>query len=198
VSHLNPVLRRLAAPLGAVVVVVVVIVLLIWINGKPSGKGPGAGVIAAPTLTSSPIATAPVTTAAVQPTNNPATAVVHTPSTHPSAAVTPTATKTVHIGNARPTRIAMAPVVVLNNSTIHGLAASVAAELRAKGWHIESVGNLQGRTPTTTVYYATGERAEAIRLAHEFPSISSIRSAASADIMSHGSDLTLVVTRYWT
>lgn len=184
-------IQRLVPPASALAVVVVVVLLLIWINGKSPGKGPGAGVIVpkvvhgiptpavspsaagTPNLMPTPVSTAPAVVAS-------------TPSVHASRGSAAGAAAT-----------AQAPVVVLNNSRIAGLAHQVAAELLARGWHVESIGNLQGRTPVTTVYYATGERAAAIHLAHEFPAISSIRSAASAEITSHA-DLTLVLTRYWS
>jgi hypothetical protein len=91
----------------------------------------------------------------------------------------------------------MAPVHVLNNSTISGLAARVASELRGKHWTIKAVGNLQGAVPETTVYYAAGERAAAQHLAREFHSIRRVATAQSAHLPSHGAGLTLVVTRDW-
>ncbi|MDQ0378866.1 LytR C-terminal domain-containing protein [Amycolatopsis thermophila] len=49
------------------------------------------------------------------------------------------------------------PVRVYNNSTIHGLAARAADELRANGWNVVKVDNYsQGVIPTTTVYYTPG------------------------------------------
>jgi cytoskeletal protein RodZ len=179
------------APLAAVVVVVVVILLLIWINGKGSGNKTGPGVVTAPTRTNSPLATAPVV-----PTQNP-TPVGHTPSTHPTK---PMPTKHHHsTGPVVPaTSNAMAPVVVLNNSRITGLAAQVASELRAKGWQINSVGNQQAVIPETTLYYGDGKRAAALHLAKQFTQIRRVRSATAAGISGYGSNLTLVVTRDWT
>jgi len=151
-------------------------------------------VVTAPTITNTPNFTN--TPAPVVPTQNPATTVAHSPSTHPTA-VKPSPTKTVQIGGAAASRTAMAPVVVLNNSTISGLAAQVASELRSKGWHIKSVGNQQGIIPVTTLYFASGERAAALHLASEFSQIQRVRSAAQAGITSYGNNLTLVVTRDW-
>jgi hypothetical protein len=155
--------------------------MLIWINGKPAGKGPGAGVVTAPSPTTA--AVLPATPAAPQASTPAAT----TPSSQPDPAPTAPASS--------PT--ATAPVVVLNNSTIRGLAARVADELASRGWHIETVGNMQGRLPNTTVYFAPGERAAAVHLAREFPSIRRIAAAASGHLDSHGHDLTLIVTRGW-
>jgi hypothetical protein len=190
--RLGPLGRGIAAPLAAVAVVVVVIVLLIWINGKPSGKQTGPGVVAAPTP-STPVATAPVV-----PTQAPPSTATTQPTPH-ATPTKPKATKSVQVGNAEPVdATAMAPVVVLNNSTITGLAAQVASELRAKGWHVNSVGNQQAVIPETTLYYGSGERAAALHLAKQFSQIQRVRSAAAAGISSYGSNLTLVVTRDWT
>ncbi|MGB8961545.1 MAG: LytR C-terminal domain-containing protein [Pseudonocardiaceae bacterium] len=62
-------------------------------------------------------------------------------------------------------------VRVYNNSTIRGLAARAAADLRAAGWNVIEVGNYaQGIIPTTTVYYQEGtdQHAEAEALADQF------------------------------
>ncbi|WP_460429196.1 LytR C-terminal domain-containing protein, partial [Amycolatopsis endophytica] len=49
------------------------------------------------------------------------------------------------------------PVRVYNNSTIHGLAARAADELKANGWNVVEVGNYpSGIIPTTTAYYTPG------------------------------------------
>jgi hypothetical protein len=189
-SQLAPLARRLAAPLAAVVVVVVVILLLIWINGKPSGNRTGPGVVA-PTVTA-PVLVPPPTS---HPTPKPPS--TSHPTSHPtSAPPTPhhrSSTPAVPVGNT-----AMAPVVVLNNSTISGLAAAVANELHAKGWQIKSVGNQQSVIAETTLYYGAGKRAAARHLAKQFSQIRRIRSAAAAGIASYGSNLTLVVTRDWS
>ncbi|NIH86892.1 LytR C-terminal domain-containing protein [Amycolatopsis granulosa] len=49
------------------------------------------------------------------------------------------------------------PVRVYNNSTIHGLAARAADDLKANGWNVVESGNYPyGVIPTTTVYYTPG------------------------------------------
>ncbi|GAA5155465.1 MULTISPECIES: LytR C-terminal domain-containing protein [Amycolatopsis] len=49
------------------------------------------------------------------------------------------------------------PVRVYNNSTIHGLAARAANDLRADGWNVVQVDNYPyGIIPTTTAYYTPG------------------------------------------
>jgi cytoskeletal protein RodZ len=194
-----PVSQRVLAPLTAVVVVVVVILLLIWINGKPSGKGPGPGVISAPNSTAAvvPSSIAPtLTKAPIHQRPLPSHRATASPSVSPTPSPSATAKATAKPGSALD-RTAMAPVQVLNNSTISGLAARVAAEVHAKSWKISSVGNLQGSLAVTTVFYAPGELAAAKHLKREFASIRAVAPDASAHISSHG-DLTLVVTKDWS
>jgi hypothetical protein len=60
---------------------------------------------------------------------------------------------------------------VYNNSTIHGLAASAAADFRAAGWNVADVSNYSaGIIPVTTAYYRPGtdEETAAKALAAEF------------------------------
>lgn len=58
-------------------------------------------------------------------------------------------------GNGEPGK--SQPVRVYNNSTISGLAAQAADDLRSVGWNVVSVGNYPyGTIPTTTVYYRSG------------------------------------------
>ena len=62
-------------------------------------------------------------------------------------------------------------VRVYNNSTIRGLAARAADDLRAAGWTVVEVGNYaQGTIPTTTAYYqeGTGQRPDAEALGDQF------------------------------
>jgi hypothetical protein len=49
------------------------------------------------------------------------------------------------------------PVRVYNNSTISGLAARAAADLRADGWNVAEISNYPyGIIPTTTAFYTPG------------------------------------------
>jgi hypothetical protein len=62
-------------------------------------------------------------------------------------------------------------VRVYNNSTIRGLAARAARDLRAAGWTVVEVGNYaRGTIPTTTAYYQEGtdQRADAEALGTQF------------------------------
>jgi hypothetical protein len=62
-------------------------------------------------------------------------------------------------------------VRIYNNSTIRGLAARAASDLRAAGWTVIEIGNYaRGTIPTTTVYYQddAGQRAAAEAIAATF------------------------------
>lgn len=60
-----------------------------------------------------------------------------------------------------------APTVVLNETTVTGLAARTAAHLRSLGWTVTGIGNWRGTIPTTTVYYPPGLLPAARRLAFD-------------------------------
>jgi cytoskeletal protein RodZ len=181
-------LTRLAAPLTAVLVVVVVIVLLVWINGRGNGNGSNATVAPPATPLASPVHTsAPVSSPTPRPTH-----AHHTPTPHPTHHhATPSSSPSVAA-----TDTAFAPVSVLNNSRIHGLAHHVAAEVEGRGWTISTVGNLQGRVAETTVFYPPSGFDAAEHLAHEFGQIQRLEPQSEGGL--HSTDLVLVVTRFWT
>ena len=58
-------------------------------------------------------------------------------------------------------------VVVLNQTSRPGLAASVAAHLRTAGWDVPAVGNFRGTVPSTTVYYPAGGETVALAVARD-------------------------------
>jgi hypothetical protein len=179
-SHRAPVsrgesLRRLWPPFAAVAVVVLVIVLLLVINGRPT---PPAG----PALQSP----SPVVSEQAPPAS-------------PTLTPTPTASRRADAGRSRPRRSGhvvapKVPVDVLNNSTITGLAHEVAAQVEAKGWPIDVIGNFEGRIPESTLYYAAGQHEVATLLAHAMPQIQRVLPRFSG---LPGDGLTLVVTRDW-
>ena len=86
------------------------------------------------------------------------------------------------------------PVTVLNNSTITGLAAAAADQLRGAHWPIRLVGNFRGRLPISTAYYDPGQKTPALLLAKEFPAVRRVLPRFDG-LPGHG--LTLVVTREW-
>jgi hypothetical protein len=66
-------------------------------------------------------------------------------------------------------------VVVLNQSSRAGLAASVGQELRDQGWAVPAVGNFRGIVPSTTVYYPPGAETAARAAAGDLRSEPRIR-----------------------
>lgn len=136
--------------------------------------GPEALVTTQPpvvrTTTTAPRTTAPATTAPAT-TAPPAT-----------AAVTPS-----------PTAVTRPSITVLNNSRINGLAKKAAGDFAAGGWPIAGTGNLSGRLPRTTVYYADGQRPAAEALRRQFPAITDMAPRYAG--LPSTSPLTVVVTR---
>src|SRR5262249_28503902 len=114
-----------------------------------------------PTLTSS----APTSSASHSPTVSPSAKPSTKPSTKPTPQPSPKPTATRTSRPAPP--VVHAPVVVLNETRVTGLAARTAAQLRALGWTVTGVGNWRGSIPTTTVYYPAGRFAAARRLAYD-------------------------------
>lgn len=116
-----------------------------------------------------------------------------TPSLSPTPpAVAPPAPSQPPVG-PRPV-VQRAPLTVLNNSTIHGLAASAAARFRAAGWTIADIGGIPGRYRYSTVYYGPGQIEAARALMRQFPSITVIEPRSRYPNLP-GQGLTVVVTR---
>ncbi len=114
---------------------------------RPSATASGPGSSSAPPSVSA----SPSSTASEQTSEAP------TPSSTPSATPTPSATA--------PVVVVRAPSVVLNQTRTVGLAARVAARLRADGWTVTGTGNWRGVVVSTTVYYPPGFESAARSLA---------------------------------
>ena len=92
-------------------------------------------------------------------------------------------TDTVPITAGRRSRISLkqaqqVPLVVLNNTTIDGLAAQAAQRFKSAGWTVTSIGNLANDIRSTCAYYAPSHpraRAAAKALRREFPAIKRVR-----------------------
>ena len=145
---------------GALAAIAVLLILLTNCQGGfNAGNTP-----ATPPTTSTPTITQPVV---VPPT---------TPTATHSATPTPTPTKTT----AKPTTSAsptptptstaaeLTTVRVYNGTLKVGLAASYAKKLKASGWTIATVANWGKQDiKTTVIYYPTGQKAAAEKLAKE-------------------------------
>jgi hypothetical protein len=148
------------AILGLVVLAVAVFAIRNPRNGSPvaaaaSSTPPSSSSPAAPSTPSSPPSTSPVT----QPTD-----------------VVP-----ITAGSATRMTLAQAqqvPLIVLNNTTITGLARQAATRFRLAGWTVTRAGNLINDILSTCAYYDPSDpKAEAAArvLKHEFPTIKRVR-----------------------
>lgn len=96
------------------------------------------------------------------------------PSAAPSVAVAPSAAPSVTATPAAASPSASVvdrsvPVVVLNSTRRTGLAAKVAARLRADGWTVVSVGNYRGGRITATTVFAEGHAAAVTTMRRDLP-----------------------------
>ena len=107
-----------------------------------SSAAPGTSDSASPTSSSGPSTTSPGSTTTT--TSKPGGSSSSVPAPPPGGD-----------GNGEPGK--SQPVRVYNNSTVSGLAAKAADDLRSVGWNVVSVGNYPyGTIPTTSVYYRPG------------------------------------------
>lgn len=144
----------------ALVALVMGLVTAFGDDGDNNADGDGQ-----PTTTSS---SRPATTG--QPPSSRTSVIPPTSSTSTSEAPTTTTTTTPGQsqtpppggdGNGEPAK--SVPVRVYNNSTVKGLAAKAADDLRADGWNVTEVGNYPyGIIRTTSVYYRPGTEEEAV------------------------------------
>jgi hypothetical protein len=148
-------------------------------TGKPTGKPTTAKPTTVKPTTAKPTTAKPTTAepTTAKPTSKPAAQPTSKPTTAPPAADV------------------KAPLLVLNNSRIHGLAVSGAATFRNGGWTVTGTGNYSGRLAQTTVFYAAGYRAAAETLARRFPSVSAVQARPAG--VPGSAPLTVVLTRYF-
>lgn len=189
----------LAAPGGARLVGVVValagVVFLIFGVVALSGDDGSPGA-ATPSALSSPGPSSP----SAVPSDGSGVGSEPAPST--SVPVPPASPATPATPSSPPssrTSAARAPLTVLNNSTIGGLADRAAREAQGQGWQIAQVGNFAGRLPATTVYYLPGNAAQeaaARELAREFPHVEQVLPRY-AGLPPTPDGIVLVVTKAW-
>jgi hypothetical protein len=182
---------RLVGTLLALVGVVLLIVGLVALGGGGSGSsGAAPAPSSVPALPTSPSAASPSATRA---TTSPAPR----PSTPPRTTAVPPASPTA--APPRTTAAARAPLTVLNNSVIRGLADRAASEAQNRGWQVAQVGNFAGRLAVTTVYYTPGDaagEAAARELAREFGQIGQVLPRY-AGLPPTPAGIVLVVTKDW-
>jgi hypothetical protein len=137
--------------------------LYVW-RGEDATQSPAA---ASSRSKSAPATKVPATTATASPTTQMSTIAPATSATAPATTKTTTPKGAALRSDAA--------IVVLNETSRAGLAATVAARLRAKGWNVSGVGNFRGAVPTTTVYYPVGHAAAAQAAAESLPTPARIR-----------------------
>ncbi|TDQ04614.1 LytR C-terminal domain-containing protein [Labedaea rhizosphaerae] len=189
--------NRSARAAGFLLLGIAAIALVIGVITLFGGSGKdNAGPTPSPSTT---------TTSAAPPTSPqppPSTSVKPPPastssSTPPPATTTTTTAKPPPHTSAPPSTHAQ-PVRIYNNSTIHGLAAQAAKDIRGGGWNVVEVGNYsQGIIATATVYYrpGTAEEAAARELARTYglrvePRFAGIQAASPGVIVIVTNDYT--------
>jgi LytR cell envelope-related transcriptional attenuator len=194
----------LAAPgttrLAGILVVLAGVALLIFgvvALGSGSGNSRTAPAPASPSLPS-PSTGSPASATPPEPTDGSGVGSTGAPS--PTAAPTSAPPRTTAAPVPPRTTAARAPLTVLNNSVIRGLADRAATAVQSRGWRVAQVGNFGGQLPATTVYYTpgnAGEEAAARELAREFPQVSQVLPRY-AGLPPTPAGIVLVVTRDWS
>jgi cytoskeletal protein RodZ len=133
------------SPLRIAGVTLVGLALVLAVVGVLTGTSNDTTAAASSASTSASTSVSPSPTTATTTTAAPTTLA---PTTVPPAAVAPDPRTSVD-------------VVVLNNSTVGGLALRAAEDVRGRGWTVVEVGNYTGLVPTTTAYYRPGTAEEA-------------------------------------
>ena len=131
-------------------------------------------------------ATTAAPASAHQPVPDPALsppATLSSPSAPSSAASAPPSSTAPAPGPPRPSTVAPAPaaakpaprqpIVVLNDTQVHGLAKAAQQRLQRGGWSVSAIGNVHNITATSAYYDPANRnaRAAAQALAAQFPSI---------------------------
>ena len=181
-------LRRIVVP--ALLAVASIVALLVAFNSCSDPYDQGEGLvtpIGQPTLSPTP------TTPSSTPTDSstPTPTVTSSPSVSASTTPTPTASETAS-PSPTPTLAPKRPVVVLNGTTTIGLAAAYRLKVTRAGWNVVSIGNwTRSSVSATTIFYPSGFKASAKRLADDLSGTQLTREALSG--MS-STELTIVVT----
>ena len=180
-------LRRIVVP--ALLAVASIVALLVAFNSCSDPYDQGEGLvtpIGQPTL--SPTPTTPSSTPTYSSTPTPT--VTSSPSASASTTPTPTASQTAS-PSPTPTLAPKRPVVVLNGTTTIGLAAAYRLKVTRAGWNVVSIGNwTRSSVSATTIFYPSGFKASAKRLADDLSGTQLTREALSG--MS-STQLTIVV-----
>jgi cytoskeletal protein RodZ len=173
----------------------VVVVLLLAFTALSGGPGTDGDDDATPSAVSSTRSSTPTPTASESVLSDPTTqATTTTPEpTAPADPADPADDEADDADDAKPAKpaAAKAPVLVLNNSRITGLAARWASTIENADWSVTRTDNwTRSDLATTTVFYAKGDKAAALAFKKRFDVVRDVRPALSG----MGPDLTLVLT----
>ncbi|MCK9895723.1 LytR C-terminal domain-containing protein [Frankia sp. AgB32] len=185
-------LRGVWAGVIAILAVLAGILLVNLLNGAPDPKHPASPVAAATrTADSATLGATRSATPSASPSPRPSPSATRPAEKPPSPAPTsaPPATE-------RPPPVATAPVVVLNNSRIGGLAESAARQVEAAGFPVTRTGNYLAtyNVPVPTVFYDDAHRDAAQALMDAIPGIKKIAPRSQTQI-AISDPLILVITR---
>jgi len=190
-------LRGLWVAAVAIIAVLVGILVVNLVNGAPDPKD-AHGPVAAPTRSPERSGLGPSASSSTPPSPShrpsPAASTPASPKPAPSTPGSTTAPPAPAGDAAHPA--AVAPVVVLNNSRITGLADVAARRVQAAGFPVERTGNYQSiyNVPVSTVFYEDSHEDAAKALQAAVPGIEKIVPQSQTRIVVPG-DLILVITR---
>jgi len=178
-------LRTVGAALIAMLAVAAGILLVNLLHSPPDSNSTAGRA-------STPAPAGPRTPATAGTSTHPATPASTRPaSTTPASATTRPAAGTTGVGP-------VAPVVILNDSRIKGLADAARDPVEKAGFTVDRVGGYVStyNVPVTTVFYEDSLKAAAQNLQQRVPGISKIEPIAGTDIkLYEPGKLILVVTR---
>jgi hypothetical protein len=143
------------------IVGVAVLVVAVFALQHPDGRGVKAGTKVVTTTRSATTSHA-VSPPATRTTSGPASSTPRTGST-----------------TSTPGRL---PLVVLNNTTVQGLAKGAAARFRAGGWTVTQYANYQNDIASTCAYYdpsVSGAHEAALALQAQYPTIKRVKEQFS-------------------
>ncbi|MEX5634305.1 LytR C-terminal domain-containing protein [Parafrankia sp. FMc2] len=186
-------LRMAAATAVAVLAVLAGILLVNLFNGPPDSD-PDEAASAAPAVGTPSRPSTPPQTPSGSPTRSPTPTAVPTPPPTPMPQSAPAEPPTAAPPPAAP-RV-FAPVVVLNNSRVAGLADDAADRVEAAGFRVERVGNYLSRynVPVSTVFYDPEDADAARTLLETVPGVERMVPREETRIIETDT-LILVITR---
>jgi cytoskeletal protein RodZ len=161
---------RVVLPL-ALTVLSVVALFAAWVHLQGEGSTPPS-TSAGPAAAASPSASKPVVPVLSESPSPQETESVEAET--PSPTTTPQPTRT-----SIPIDRTVA-VTVLNGTRTTGLASRVAADLRAKGWNVVSVGNWRGTGIGQTTVFVNGEKDAVATIKRDLPAIDRARAPIGA------------------